>query len=217
MSYDTFVFNFGFYLLWRCIYYQWCLYFYQKDFMVMYNCIFTYECVFYYVLGQRWPNKQVKSVLSCVCLHCFLSTGNRQVIWNWKESCCLCTEVITHWHNCNQRLPISLLVMILDQLSTLYQTSGCSKSIVTHINALNNWELCYNYCDIKSSMFLVIIISPVHCTKFLVTAYPLWHVQVPESIMILTDRKICFNCYDIKSCMCLAILSKWKKLPTKYS
>ena len=29
--------------------------------MVMYSCIFTYECVFYYVLGQRWPNKQVKS------------------------------------------------------------------------------------------------------------------------------------------------------------
>ena len=29
--------------------------------MVMYSCIFMYECVFYYVLGQRWPNKQVKS------------------------------------------------------------------------------------------------------------------------------------------------------------
>ena len=58
MFYDTFVFNFGFYLLWWCIYYQWCLYFYQKDFMVMYSCIFTYECVFYYVLGQRWPNKR---------------------------------------------------------------------------------------------------------------------------------------------------------------
>ena len=51
----------GFYLLWWCIYYQWCLYFYQKYFMVMYSCIVTYECVFYYVLGQRWPNKQVKS------------------------------------------------------------------------------------------------------------------------------------------------------------
>ena len=31
--------------------------------MVMYSCIFTYECVFYYVLGQRWPNKQVKSLI----------------------------------------------------------------------------------------------------------------------------------------------------------
>ena len=62
MFYDTFVFNFGFYLLWWCIYYQWCLYFYQKDFMVMYSCIFKYECIFYYVLGQRWPNKQVKSI-----------------------------------------------------------------------------------------------------------------------------------------------------------
>ena len=31
--------------------------------MVMYSCIFTYECVFYYVLGQRWPNKQVKSIV----------------------------------------------------------------------------------------------------------------------------------------------------------
>ena len=30
------------------------------------------------------------------------------------------------------------------------------------INVLTNWELCYNYCDIKSSMCLVIIISPVH-------------------------------------------------------
>ena len=38
------------------------IFFYQKDFMVMYSCIFTYECVFYYVLGQRWPNKQVKSM-----------------------------------------------------------------------------------------------------------------------------------------------------------
>ena len=45
--------------LWWYIYYQWCLYFYQKDFMV--SCIFTDECVFYYVLGQRWHNKQVKS------------------------------------------------------------------------------------------------------------------------------------------------------------
>ena len=63
MFYDTFVFNFGFYLLWWCLYYQWCLYFYEKDFMVMYSCIFTYECVFYYVLGQRWPNKQVKSIM----------------------------------------------------------------------------------------------------------------------------------------------------------
>ena len=34
------IFNFGLYLLWWCIYYQWCLYFYQKDFMVMYSCIF---------------------------------------------------------------------------------------------------------------------------------------------------------------------------------
>ena len=62
MFYDTFVFNFGFYPLWWCIYYHWCLYFYQKDFTVMYSCIFTYECVFYYVPGQRWPNKQVKSI-----------------------------------------------------------------------------------------------------------------------------------------------------------
>ena len=30
--------------------------------MVMYSSNFTYECVFYYVLGQRWLNKQVKSV-----------------------------------------------------------------------------------------------------------------------------------------------------------
>ena len=37
-------------------------YFYQKDFMVMYRWIFTYECVFYYVLGQRLPNKQAKSI-----------------------------------------------------------------------------------------------------------------------------------------------------------
>ena len=36
------------------------IFFYQKDFMVMYSCNFTYECVFYYVLGQRWPNKQLK-------------------------------------------------------------------------------------------------------------------------------------------------------------
>ena len=32
--------------------------------MFMYSCIFTYECVFYYVLGQRWPNKQVNSLLN---------------------------------------------------------------------------------------------------------------------------------------------------------
>ena len=32
--------------------------------MVMYSCIFTYECVFNYVLGQRWPNKQVKSFMN---------------------------------------------------------------------------------------------------------------------------------------------------------
>ena len=61
MFYDTFVFNFGFYPLWWCIYHHLCLYFYQKDFMVMYSCIFTYECVFYYVHGQRWPSEQVKS------------------------------------------------------------------------------------------------------------------------------------------------------------
>ena len=65
-------------------------------------------------------------------------------------------------------------------------------------------------------MCLVIIISPVHSIKFLVTAYPLRHVQVPESIMILTNRKICFDYYDIKSRICLAILSKWKELLTKY-
>ena len=29
--------------------------------MFMYSCIFTYECVFYCVLGQRRPDKQVKS------------------------------------------------------------------------------------------------------------------------------------------------------------
>ena len=62
MFYDTFVFNFGFYPLWWCMYHHWCLYFHQKDFMVMYSCTFTYECVFYYVLGQRWPHKQVKSI-----------------------------------------------------------------------------------------------------------------------------------------------------------
>ena len=102
--------------------------------------------------------------------------------------------------------PISLVAIIQHQLNTLYQPSGCSISIVTHINVLTDWEPCYNYCDIKSSMCLVIIISPVHSTKFLVTAYPLRHVQVPESIMILTNRKICVNCYGMKSHMCLAIL-----------
>ena len=30
--------------------------------MSMYSCIFTYECVYYYVIGQRWHNKQVKSL-----------------------------------------------------------------------------------------------------------------------------------------------------------
>ena len=60
MFYDAFVFNFGFYPLWWCIYYH--CFFYQKDFMVMYRWIFTYECVFYYVLGQRLPNKQAKSI-----------------------------------------------------------------------------------------------------------------------------------------------------------
>ena len=57
----AFVFNFGFYCLWWCIYYHCFLYFWQYDFRFMYKCIFTYKCVFCYVLGQRWPNKQVKS------------------------------------------------------------------------------------------------------------------------------------------------------------
>ena len=51
-----------FYCLWWRIYYRWCKYFYQKDFRFMYDCIFTYDCVFYYVLGQRWLNKQLKSI-----------------------------------------------------------------------------------------------------------------------------------------------------------
>ena len=74
MFYDTFVFNFGFYLLWWCIYYQWCLYFYQKYFMVMYSCFFTCEGVFHYVLGQRWPNKQVKSLKS-LAIYTFNTIG----------------------------------------------------------------------------------------------------------------------------------------------
>ena len=52
----------GFYPLWWCIYYHCCLHFLSQRFLVMYSCIFTYECVFHYVLGQRWPNKQVKSI-----------------------------------------------------------------------------------------------------------------------------------------------------------
>ena len=41
MFYTKFVFNFGFYNLWWCMYYHWCLYFQQKDVRFMYgyrNC-----------------------------------------------------------------------------------------------------------------------------------------------------------------------------------
>ena len=130
-------------------------------------------------------------------------------------------QIITHWHNGfiinndDQYLLLSWFIISWVHFSNLPIAPYPLWYI--WINVFTDWEPCYNYCDIKSSMCLVIISGPVHSTKCLVTAYPLWHVQVPEPMMILTDRKICFNCYDIKSRMCLAILSKWKELPTKYS
>ena len=85
--------------------------------------------------------------------------------------------------------------------------------IATHSHA---WLM---YSLIESFAIIIVILSPVcallsssvqYTTKFLVKAYPWRHVQVPESKMILTDRKICFDCYDIIFRMCLVILSKWK-------
>ena len=67
--------------------------------MVMYSCIFTYECVFYYVLGQRWPNKQVKSFY---VLYQYFTDDNLQRVQTlrWPEvlnlRCNILSNII-HW------------------------------------------------------------------------------------------------------------------------